>query len=183
MGRKKKIQVSDPLQASTGYAQNAGAGFEPIPVPMVTDADVSYEARPKEDLGYLGLRSIGQPEEQTYIHLIRHGVSRQSLEHLMVRTGISVQEMAAILETTDRTLRRYGADDKLTREQSERAFEIARLYSRGEEVFGSAEAFKQWMNSPIPALGQQRPKSYLDTSLGIQILLGYLGRIEQGVFA
>ena len=180
MGRKKKIQVNSS-EAPKEYPD-----FEPLentnPL-QLEDEGLVYGLQPERTMGYLGLRSRHQPNDFTYITLIRQGVSRHSLEHLMLRTGLSVHEMADILETTDRTLRRYGADDKLTREQSERALEIARLYTRGEEVFGDAETFKQWMDSSILALGFQKPKSFLDTSIGIDLLLTILGRIEHGVYS
>ena len=50
--------------------------------------------------------------------------------------------MSDILHTTDRTLRRYTEDTVLNPKQSERALEIARLYTRGTEVFESLEGLK-----------------------------------------
>jgi len=118
-----------------------------------------------------------------YLNIIRKGLSRKSLDYLMMHTGISALEMSDILHTTDRTLRRYTEDTLLNPEQSERALEIARLYTRGEEVFESMDFFKDWMDSVVVALGNKKPKEFLDTSLGIEILMEELGRIEQGVFA
>jgi putative toxin-antitoxin system antitoxin component (TIGR02293 family) len=137
-------------------------------------------------LGFLGLPS-GKAAitngNQAYLSIIRGGLPRHSLNSLMEKTGMNVYEMANILNTTDRTLRRYEDDIKLNREQSERLVELAQLYVRGEEVFGSTGVFKQWMDAEVPALGNQTPKSYLDTSLGITLLLDELTRIEYGVFA
>lgn len=91
--------------------------------------------------------------------------------------------MANILHTTDRTLRRYTAKQKLNPEQSERLIEMAKLYTRGEDVFESLENFKTWMATPVAALGNKQPKDFLDTSMGIQLLMDELGRIEHGIFA
>ena len=118
-----------------------------------------------------------------FINIIRKGLSRKSLDYLMKYTGISALEMADIIHTSDRTLRRYTSDTILNPEQSERALELARLYSRGEEVFGSLEVFKKWMDSNVMALSNKKPKEFLDTSLGIELLMEELGRIEHGVFA
>lgn len=118
-----------------------------------------------------------------YISLIRHGVPMQTLLHLMKSTEISATEIASILHTSERTLRRYTNDTLLNPEQSERIIELARLFSRGAEVFGSLDNFKIWMNSTIVALGNIKPKELLDTSLGIEILQEELGRIEHGIFA
>lgn len=134
------------------------------------------------------LRVVRYPEDfpnekAMYLSVIRGGLPRRSLDALLETTGLSVYEMAQILDTSDRTLRRHDDDTLLSREHSERLLEIAQLYSRGEEVFGSLDVFRQWMQSDVPALGGIKPKSFLDTSLGISLLLNELGRIEHGVFA
>ena len=118
-----------------------------------------------------------------FIGIIREGVPRKALDHLMENTGLTVAEISTIIRTSDRTLRRYTAKQKLNPEQTERIIELAKLYSRGEEVFGNMEGFKQWMNSSIIALGNKKPKAFLDTSLGINLLMNELGRIEHGIFA
>jgi putative toxin-antitoxin system antitoxin component (TIGR02293 family) len=122
-------------------------------------------------------------EKAMYLSVIRGGLPRRSLDALLETTGLSIYEMAQILDTSDRTLRRHDDETLLSREHSERLLEMAQLYSRGEEVFGSLEVFRQWMQSDVPALGGAKPKSFLDTSLGINLLINELGRIEQGVFA
>lgn len=118
-----------------------------------------------------------------FIIVIRKGVPKKALDTLLENTGISISEIANIIKTSDRTLRRYTPQQKLDSEQSERLIELAKLYSRGEEVFETMEAFKEWMNSTILALGNKKPKTFLDTSIGIAMLMDELGRIEHGIFA
>ncbi len=129
----------------------------------------------------LSVTPMQYPEER--LSIIRKGLKRGALDNLMAKSGLDIYEMADILEVTDRTLRRYEEDEILNKRLSERAVEIAMLYSRGEEVFGDRSSFQQWMQSEVPALGHRVPKSFLDTSVGIQMLLDVLGRIEHGVFA
>ncbi len=154
---------------------------------QVNEAMEAYSIAPQSRvLNFLGIygNAAGQANNnQAFLGIIRGGLPRHSLDSLMEKTEMSIYEMADILNTTDRTLRRYDADVKLNREQSERLIELAQLYTQGEQVFGSAASFKQWMNSEVPALGNKKPKSYLDTSLGINMLLDELTRIEYGVFA
>ncbi len=118
-----------------------------------------------------------------FISVIRKGVSKKAMDRLMEITGITPKEMAFIIRVSDRTLRRYKSQTLLNPEQSERVVELARLYSRGEQVFGNLESFKEWMNSTVMALGNKKPKEFLDTSLGINILMDELGKIEHGIFA
>lgn len=118
-----------------------------------------------------------------FIDIIREGVPRKSIDHLMENTGLTVSEISTIIRTSDRTLRRYTARHKLNPEQSERLIELAKLYSRGKEVFGNMESFKHWIGSKVMALGNKKPIEFLDTSLGIALLMNELGRIEHGIFA
>lgn len=122
-------------------------------------------------------------EENDFIELIKKGIPRKSLDLLIATTGLTASEMAALMHTSDRTLRRYKPSTLLNTEQSERVIEIARLYSRGEEVFGSMDLFKEWMDAPQLVLGNQKPKDFLDTSMGIELLMKELGRTEQGVYS
>ena len=137
---------------------------------------------------YLGghssvLGGIRIDEENDFITLIKKGLPRKALDQLMLFTGLTGIEISRIMHTSDRTLRRYKPSTLLNPEQSERVIEIARLYSRGDDVLGSVENFKTWMDSSIPSLGNRIPKEFLDTSMGIEMLMDTLGRIEHGVFA
>lgn len=121
--------------------------------------------------------------EKDFISLIRTGIPKEAMDNLMERIGLSPIEMAAITHTSDRTLRRYTPKQKLSQDQSERIIEVARLYSRGINVFGGIPEFKEWMDMNLLPLGNKKPKEFLDTSLGIGMLLDELGRIEHGIFA
>ena len=135
-------------------------------------------------MGLAGKKEFGTIEnEADFITVIREGIPKHAMTHLMDITDISLSEMAAIVHASDRTLRRYKPQQKLPQEQSERMIEIARLYGKGEEVLGSIEEFKLWMDTFLLPLGNRKPKEYLDTSIGINILMNELGRIQHGVFA
>jgi putative toxin-antitoxin system antitoxin component (TIGR02293 family) len=121
--------------------------------------------------------------ENDFISLIRTGIPKQAMDNLMDVAELSLAEMAAITHTSDRTLRRYKPQQKLSQEQSERMVELAALYTRGEEVFGSLERFREWMNSCLLPFGNKKPKDFLDTSLGIKMIIDELGRIQHGIFA
>jgi uncharacterized protein (DUF2384 family) len=53
----------------------------------------------------------------------------------------------------------------------------------GISVFEDSDKFAEWMQTPIPALGNVRPCSLLGTADGIQELINELYRIEYGVFS
>lgn len=124
------------------------------------------------------------PEDDIYfIDMIRKGLPKKVMDHLLTKMDITEDEMASILHVSKRTLQRRTTQEPLNEEQSERLIELARLYSKGEQVTGSLENFKSWMNTSLLALDNKRPKEFLDTSIGIGILLDVLGRIEHGLFS
>jgi len=147
----------------------------------------TYSATTSRTIGIMGMNGkkdfSSVRSENDFINIIRSGVPRQVMDHLMAVADISLIEMAAIIHTSDRTLRRYTPTQKLSQEQSERMVEMARLYSRGEEVLGSLDDFREWMNTRLLAFGNKKPKEFLDTSLGIGMIMDELGRIQHGIFA
>lgn len=134
-------------------------------------------------MGLKDKKTYTAKNETDFIRFIREGLPKSALDNIMKVTEFSVQEISHILRTSDRTLRRYSSSHLLNAEQTERVIELAKLYTRGEEVLGSLESFKEWMDSSVLALGNKKPKAFLDTSLGIDMLMDELGRIEHGVFA
>jgi putative toxin-antitoxin system antitoxin component (TIGR02293 family) len=147
-------------------------------------AENNFVRRSVELMGLQSQPPFNKVENLTdFIICIREGVPKKALDNLMEVTGISAIEMSTIIRTSDRTLRRYSSRQKLNAEQSERVIELAKIFSRGEEVFGSLTAFREWMSSSVLALGNHKPKDFLDTSLGIEMLMEELGRIEHGIFA
>jgi putative toxin-antitoxin system antitoxin component (TIGR02293 family) len=182
-------QIDEMRKHSKYTAKNQKAANSPL---TVNEPEVAYSNAFSSGVPSISsfLRSKTAPStidgvinKHQYISLIRQGVPMQTLLHLTKATDISASEIASILHTSERTLRRYTNDTLLNPEQSERIIELARLFSRGSEVFGSLDSFKTWMNSTIVALGNIKPKELLDTSLGIEILQEELGRIEHGIFA
>ncbi|HMQ06758.1 MAG TPA: DUF2384 domain-containing protein [Saprospiraceae bacterium] len=117
------------------------------------------------------------------IEFARKGVTMQYVIHLGHRLGLTLQHIANILHVSLRTLQRYPLDKKLDTDQSSKAILLANLHKRGVEVFGSDEAFGEWLNSPVPYLHGKRPLTYLDTPFGFDLLVQVLGRIEHGIFA
>lgn len=155
---------------------------EEITSSELKEAAVTYGTPTHRVIALMGIhQKVGNDND--FISMIREGVLKETMDHLMNITGLNAQEMASITHTSDRTLRRYTPKTKLNQEQSERMIELAKLYSRGEAVLGTLDNFKIWMDTPQIAFGNKRPKEYLDTSLGIEWITDELGRMEHGIFA
>jgi len=144
---------------------------------LVEEAAIAYQMPLK--VGYIS----NAHSEIDILNLIKKGVPKKALDKTMQMMDFSLDEMSTILHVSERTLRRYDDKSNLNIEQSERIIELNNLYQFGIEVLGSLDNFKIWINSPILALGQQKPKEFLDTSLGITMLKNILGRIQYGVYS
>ena len=117
------------------------------------------------------------------LQLTRNGLPKSLLLSLAKRISLTIQEFADIMHISERTLQRYDDDTIIKTEYAEKAVELARLYTRGEEVFGSMDKFKSWMKTPLHIYKGETPVSLLDTSLGFDMIFKELGRIEHGIFA
>ena len=138
-------------------------------------------------LSFIGLplkQNAGLSDSGTFlIDLIRKGIPKNAIDRLIDKIGFSEDELAYVLHISKRTLQRRTPREVLNPEQSERIIELSKLYRKGEEVFNGLDLFKEWMNSDILSLGNKKPKEYLDTSIGISILMDELGRIEHGIYS
>ena len=117
------------------------------------------------------------------IKLARQGFPKRVLLSLAKKISLNIQELANILHISERTLQRYDDDAIIKTEYAEKAVELARLYTRGEEVFGSMDKFKIWVKTPGHVFKGEAPVTILDTSAGFDMVFKELGRIEHGIFA
>lgn len=130
-----------------------------------------------------GVSYVGGRGYFEFIQLSRDGIIKKALMNLSQQLSFSLAEVARILHISERTLQRYGDDEKLSADTSERAILLSQLYQHGTLVFGDLENFKEWMRTPLPAFNYQPPISLLDTTFGFQLIQDELGKIAHGIFA
>ncbi|WP_428330526.1 type II RES/Xre toxin-antitoxin system antitoxin [Mucilaginibacter sp.] len=130
-----------------------------------------------------GSKSVKLSNDFDIINLARKGFPKRVLLTLAKKISLNIQELANILHISERTLQRYDDDAIIKTEYAEKAVELARLYTRGEEVFGSMDKFKLWIKTSSHIFKGEAPVSILDTSAGFDMVFKELGRIEHGIFA
>lgn len=119
----------------------------------------------------------------TVIEKIREGLSGEIVVKLSKKMRVPQKEMADWLHTTTRTVQRHiEAQEKLSPEISDRLAQLVMVYCRCNEVFQDEEKVSTWLKSPNFALGGVTPFSLMDTTIGIELVVDELGRIEHGVF-
>ncbi len=130
-----------------------------------------------------GIKASKFSSDQDILQLTRDGLPKRILLSLAKKISLTIQELANIMHISERTLQRYDDNAIIKSEYAEKAIELARLYTRGEEVFGSMDKFKTWMKTPSHIFKGEPPVSLLDTSFGFSMVFKELGRIEHGIFA
>jgi putative toxin-antitoxin system antitoxin component (TIGR02293 family) len=130
-----------------------------------------------------GSKQVKASSDFDIISLARKGFPKSALLSLAKKNSLNIQELANILHISERTLQRYEDDVIIKTEYAEKAIELARLYTRGEEVFESMDKFKIWIKTPSVVFRGEAPVTILDTSAGFDMIFKELGRIEHGIFA
>ncbi|MBT9392305.1 DUF2384 domain-containing protein [Hymenobacter sp. NST-14] len=112
------------------------------------------------------------------------GISVQAVRALQRHLGFSNREMSAVLGVSESTLtRREQTRKPLTLDEGEKAIQLSAVLAKGMEVFEDEQELHFWLNSPIPALGGQKPKHLLHSVIGRAQVQDVLGRIEHGHFS
>ncbi|QJD97519.1 DUF2384 domain-containing protein [Mucilaginibacter robiniae] len=150
---------------------------EPVVAYVPTDSLTSFF------MLLMGTKPSGYVSDYDVVELTRQGLSKKVLLSLAQKISLTLQELAGIMHISERTLQRYDEEAIVKTEYAEKAVELARLYTRGEEVFGSLDKFKLWMKTPGHVFKGEAPIALLDTSVGFDMVLKELGRIEHGIFA
>ena len=99
------------------------------------------------------------------------------------RLEITMDDMAGLLRMNQRTLQRRLGEGRLDLNESERLWQISRLFHRAVEVLESRAGAIHWFKNPIEALGWATPLAYARTAVGLRELENILGRIEHGVYS
>lgn len=113
----------------------------------------------------------------------RNGLPKKSLLNLIDNLGLSLRTVAGLLNITERTIQRKKDSDLLDQATTEQILQIAEVFFRGYEVFGSLDNFRAWLDIDNISLGGHRPVDLLGSRFGARMVLDTIGRIEQGVFS
>jgi putative toxin-antitoxin system antitoxin component (TIGR02293 family) len=111
----------------------------------------------------------------------REGITKKTVNEIIKLTGLTQIEFSNYINLTTRAIQRKDENEKLSITISEKALLISNLYCKGSDVLGSIDNFKEWMDTTNYALGNIKPKEYLDTYSGIEFLNDELGRMEHGM--
>ncbi len=112
------------------------------------------------------------------------GLAISVFDSLMQVTALNKNQLAAFIDATPKTIDNYRMrKHKLGRIESEQLLQLLALYKKGQEIFGSSDAFNQWLKQPASGIGGIIPFDLLYTPGGINLVMEELLRIEYGALA
>lgn len=112
---------------------------------------------------------------------VRKGLPFAALLAVMEQYGIARDSLCEILHLSPRNFLRRKDQNRLSPDESDRLYRLARVIAHANRVFEDPEESADWIQSPNAALGKQQPLNLLDTDIGVQQVDQVLGRIEHGI--
>lgn len=114
----------------------------------------------------------------------KRGLKAKAALDFISLSGFTYNEFQEVFKTTVKTIQNYAVQDlSLDASLSEKILKSFGLFNKGIEVFGSAEAFHEWLNTSAYGLGNQIPFDLMDTITGISLIEDELIRIAYGDLA
>lgn len=118
-----------------------------------------------------------------YLKVLKEGLHRNSVNSFIKYSSLSIKQVSKLIHVSERTLQRYSPDKTMDTNSSERLIELARLFHKGIIVFNDKEKFITWLDRPNKSLANSKPIDLIETSIGIDLVVEELLRIEHGVFS
>ena len=140
--------------------------------------------KPEAVLEVLGGSKTVRGKFHTTLDLVdlgERGLTKAALLELASFFELSVAQMAKLLPITERTIQRHSKGSRLSRSVSEHLLELARVGVRGVKAFGDKSKFLAWLGRANVALGNRKPLDLLASTIGIDLVVDELGRIEHGL--
>jgi putative toxin-antitoxin system antitoxin component (TIGR02293 family) len=129
----------------------------------------------------LGLKASSSGD---LIRQVRRGFSFHALLDLESRSGVSLTEIASIIDLPPRTLARRKSSGRLSSDESEKVLRLSAVFEQAVDLFeGDRAGALKWLTSPKRVLENQTPLAYSRTELGAREVENLMGRLEHGVFS
>lgn len=138
-----------------------------------------------------GTEIIGRPVHHPldFMTLSREGMSVEVVRAIQQRMDFTNREMSQMLDISESTLQRLfrpvgnAGKETLKKDEAEKAYHIARVIAKGIEVFENEADFTEWLHTRNTALGEVKPISLMNSSIGREQLEDLLVSIQYGMYS
>lgn len=127
------------------------------------------------------------------IAVIKSGVPASEMARIAKLMNWPKERLFKLLDLPRATVyRKASSNQRLSKEQSERAVGIARLVGQVQVMveesgnpagFDAAIWVADWLDRPVPALGGKQPSEFMDTVEGQELVSNLLLKIQSGAYA
>jgi putative toxin-antitoxin system antitoxin component (TIGR02293 family) len=114
--------------------------------------------------------------------LIKRGLPFGAVARLHRHSGLTLDRIKCAARISEGSFARRKRSGRLSQDESERLLRIARIVDLAVALHdGDASGARQWLESPIPALANQRPLDVSQTEPGAREVEDLIGRIGHGI--
>lgn len=127
--------------------------------------------------------STNEPSIQRHIQAVERGLPFEVFTRLQEELDLSKSELAELAQISTRTLNRRKERGIFSSTESERLYRFEELLQAAERVLATREDARQWLKTPVRALGGFTPLQFAKHESGAREVFDLLGRLEYGVFS
>ncbi|MGA2233296.1 MAG: antitoxin Xre/MbcA/ParS toxin-binding domain-containing protein [Tepidisphaeraceae bacterium] len=114
--------------------------------------------------------------------LVKSGFAVGAIARIGAASGWSLAQIKKFARISEGTFSRRTRSGRLSREESERLLRLSHIFERATALHaGDRMSARQWLETPIPALGNQRPVDLAQTEPGAREVDDLIGRISHGI--
>ena len=129
----------------------------------------------------LGFKTFESPD---LLKKVEAGFSYRTFERFQRNLAFQYEELANLVQISQRTLARRREKGRLTAEESDRLLRVSRVFGKALALFdGDVDAARAWFSVAAPALANRTPQDVSSTEIGAREVENLVGRLEHGVFS
>lgn len=114
--------------------------------------------------------------------LVEAGLPMSAFVRLQQASGLTLERLKQAVRVSEGSFARRKKSGRLSPDESERLLRIARIFERVTGLYdGDQIGAREWLETPIPSLGNERPLDLAQTEPGAREVEDLIGRIEHGV--
>ena len=177
ISNKRSAKISSGTDSQTGYPEMDQLNRELQMMIEDTDYSLSY-SKSADKIDFISFLA----DKLLVIEVIRKGIPYSMFDVIQKFSPFSMNDWADYLGLSGKSLLRYKQQNKSFKSiHSEKIIELAEVTEKGVDVFGDPDKFRLWLDTPLFALGKQKPFDLLKDSYGKEMIMAELIRIEHGI--
>jgi putative toxin-antitoxin system antitoxin component (TIGR02293 family) len=130
-----------------------------------------------------GVDSTEEASIQSHIRAVERGLPFGVFTRLQEELDVSKSDLAELAQISTRTLNRRKERGFFSPTESERLYRFEELLKAAERVLATRDEARQWLKTPVRALGGSSPLLFAKHESGAREVFDLLGRLEYGVFS